>query len=275
VANGIWALGTAVVATVVLAIGVLLGWFCRGALALHREQDRDHDIFDELLQRNEELFRAIFSVLGQWRDLTRLLGELRRYFQELQASTATGNVRNLIDSMDQLNGDLTTSHERLQRHLDLSRKATATARRVIHSTSVIDSACGSEEPVCSQVKTNAALRGMEGDSSAQSLPEVRQEERTPYRRQQKVAPYMPGQIPKLNMFRTVQCWDLSSRGISYFTTQRPESKLIVITIGDEPDLVYRTARVVHAAEVQIGEQSKGAFRVGCEFTGRLHRHLFA
>ena len=121
----------------------------------------------------------------------------------------------------------------------------------------------------SRVTTDNAASETEAASVLDSVPDARREERQPYLREQRAAPYMLGHMPKSEAFQSVQCCDLSSGGVSYLTPDRPKSDMIVITIGDERNLVYRTARVVKVAEVE------GAFRVGCQFTGRLHRHLFA
>lgn len=263
-----WLLGLVFVLIADLAIGVLVGWLWCSAAG----DRRDSDALERLFRRNDELFRVIYTVLRQSREYTGRLGQMRVHLQQLPASTTTRIVAGLIDSMDQLNGELTTTHDRLQRHLDFSQEATATARRDYQPNSPsTSSAVASQVTSAPSVSTNQAAP----ETAAETGPDARQEERQPYRHQQSAAPYMQGQIPKPDMFQAVQCCDLSSGGVSYLTPDRPKSDMVVITIGDERNLVYKTARVVQVAEVQGEEEFGRMFRVGCQFTGRLHRHLFA
>jgi hypothetical protein len=87
-----------------------------------------------------------------------------------------------------------------------------------------------------------------------------------------VAPYSFDHIPTPNRFEAVECLDISKRGIAYLTPTRPTWEMVVITTGEAPDLVYRTARIVSVQEMPADEAP--GFRVGCEFIGRLSRHLF-
>ena len=71
-----------------------------------------------------------------------------------------------------------------------------------------------------------------------------------------------------NKFQPIYCQDLSTRGIGFFSSERPSSKVIVIRLSAEnqkPVLV--TARVVYCND-RSGNASF-PFVVGCVFTKRL------
>jgi len=267
-----WLFAFSVVLLIDLAIGIAVGWFWRGATGVQRDTGADRDAFERLFHRNDELFRLINMLLRQSREYMWRFDLARKRLSKLPPSAATRVVVELIESVQQMHGTLTTTHNQLQRQVDLSQEATAAARQAHGST------VASKPPTANQPALGADTEAAPGLTPALRpeviSPDARGEERHPYQYQQMVAPYIGGKIPTPEMFKAVQCCDLSSGGVAFLTVDRPRSDMIVITIGDERNLVYRTARVVEISEDQ-DEDSGGVFRVGCQFTGRLHRHLFA
>jgi hypothetical protein len=101
----------------------------------------------------------------------------------------------------------------------------------------------------------------------------RREPRETYLVRQVVAPYVDHRIPASELFQEVECIDISKSGIAFLADHRPETEMIVITTGDPSSPIYRSARIVHVREVDVDGAIR--FRVGCEFIGRLSRHLFS
>jgi len=268
---GCWLLALAVVLIADLAIGVWVGWLWRNASVSRQERSYDRDPFERMFRRNDELFRVLNTLLRQSREYVGRLDDMRNRLTGLPNSTTTRIVSDLIESVREMHGDLSTTHDRLQRQLNLSEQATSAARHAFES-SVSQKPAASLEPALIEIGEPAITPAVVTPPNT-APADARQEERRPYCYQQSVAPYVRGRIPTPQMFQSVQCCDLSSGGASFLTPDRPTCDMIVITIGDERHLVYRTARVVQVSDVV--EKSGRMFRVGCQFTGRLHRHLFA
>jgi hypothetical protein len=268
-----WLFAFSVVLLIDLAIGIAVGWFWRGATGAERDISSEREAFEQMFRRNDELFRVIYTLLRQSREYMWRFDLARKRLSKLPPSAATRVVVELIESVQQMHGTLTTTHNQLQRQVDLSQEATAAARQAHGSIAE------SKPPPADQPALGGdadAPPGLMATIPVEAVTsDARSEERHPYHYQQMVAPYVGGKIPTPEMFKPVQCCDLSSGGVSFLMADRLRSDMIVITVGDERNLVYRTARVVQITEVQDEEECGGVFRVGCQFTGRLHRHLFA
>jgi diguanylate cyclase (GGDEF)-like protein len=91
--------------------------------------------------------------------------------------------------------------------------------------------------------------------------------RRPFRTQQLVAPYIDGRMPSPTMFRTVQCFDISSSGFSYLLDEPAAHQALIVALGVPPDITYLTARVEHSTMKQ--EHPTPLFLIGCRFTGRV------
>lgn len=88
----------------------------------------------------------------------------------------------------------------------------------------------------------------------------RRHPRSAYPRLQMVAPVIAGRPPEQGDFREVRCLDLSAGGISFLTTEVPESGQYIVALGTPPNVIHLTAEVVRDAPQRL---------VGCRFTGRL------
>jgi hypothetical protein len=253
-----------------LALGIAIGWWWGNAVGERRESLRVSAHIERMFQRTDALFSTVRTVLWQTREYASRLNQLRKAIDNAPA-VATSPVAQVVESLERLQGELTATRDELQQRLNLAQEALVAAR-VIYRVS----------PAPAHELATATTGGQRGAGpptpkephAVRPGIEARTEERHPYRCVQRVAPYVQEHIPTREMFQEVQCWDLSTGGVSFLTASPPSSELIVITIGEEPDLTYRTARVAHVTEVSHPTGSGRLYRVGCQFTGKLHRHLF-
>ena len=54
--------------------------------------------------------------------------------------------------------------------------------------------------------------------------------------------------------------------MSYFTDQPPIEEFVVIGLGIGPQTIYLRCKAANCVRV---DQTNGAFRIGCEFVGRV------
>src|SRR2546421_12389317 len=85
------------------------------------------------------------------------------------------------------------------------------------------------------------------------LNERRGGRRHAYRCLQLIAPAGEGRLPDKSEFRQVQCFDLSSSGLSYLTTELPASDRLIVVLGLEPFIclvaeVVRSEKVAHEGQ---------------------------
>lgn len=90
-------------------------------------------------------------------------------------------------------------------------------------------------------------------------------ERRPYHALQYMAPWS-GSLPSPAAYSEVACNDLSSSGVSFFTKELPAEKVIVITLGQEHELLMQ-AEIVHYQRRQ--QANAFVYFVGCRFTRRF------
>lgn len=89
-----------------------------------------------------------------------------------------------------------------------------------------------------------------------------------YQCQQFLAPWLEaGPIPPSDAFRPVQCQDISSTGISFFTPKEPESATLAITVGAPTSAVLMGIQVMHSRTAYRHGQL--GFLVGCRFIQRI------
>lgn len=92
--------------------------------------------------------------------------------------------------------------------------------------------------------------------------------RQPFNEQQYIAPYSgKGPLPDDGQFRTVQCHDLSARGLSFLCDEPPEFQKFVVRLGKGSETYYVLARVANVADV--GTEVRPRYRVGCSFIERV------
>ncbi|MDZ4781481.1 MAG: hypothetical protein SGJ19_14620 [Planctomycetia bacterium] len=106
-----------------------------------------------------------------------------------------------------------------------------------------------------------------------AVDERRTETRQPYNAIQRFAPYRAGIVPTPEMFHKIRCCNISSGGLAFLTRLAPETPMIVVTTGEEPDVDFHTARVASIKE--IATSAGTVYRIGCQFIGRLHLSLTA
>jgi hypothetical protein len=101
----------------------------------------------------------------------------------------------------------------------------------------------------------------------ESLAGRRGEARFTFTATQRVAPCSGDQIPTLDEFIGVRCFDLSRKGFSYLLPQPPTYEMIVAELTLPKQRVYIKARVAHITGMTV--EGKFVFQVGCEFTDRV------
>jgi hypothetical protein len=105
---------------------------------------------------------------------------------------------------------------------------------------------------------------------ADSEPDDRRiEQRHPFFCEQWIAPYNGLKAPGADEFFTVQCRDISSGGISFFTDEPLAFEMFVIRLCGAGQPKYLTARIKRTSPSSHPEH--GQFVVGCKFLGTLHR----
>ena len=104
------------------------------------------------------------------------------------------------------------------------------------------------------------------DAVASDGQDRRQSQRFAYTVVQNMAPYDGKKLPTSDMFRQVQCHDLSTGGISFIWPHDPEFEQVVIKLTAGQRTLYVVARVVSRRPL---DESKRRFLVGCRFLDRV------
>lgn len=92
--------------------------------------------------------------------------------------------------------------------------------------------------------------------------------RQPFTEKQYIAPYAGhDQVPEAEMFRAVQCHDLSAGGFSYLCDEPPDFQTFVVRLGKAHEQYYVVARVANV--VDVGQPDNPRYRVGCTFLERV------
>lgn len=92
--------------------------------------------------------------------------------------------------------------------------------------------------------------------------------RHPFRDLQQIAPYrLGGSLPGHGDFYPVQCYDLSTKGISFLSSSPPNFQALVVRLGNPPGARYMISSIANVAPIQVGDEQQ--YRVGCTFVSRL------
>lgn len=103
--------------------------------------------------------------------------------------------------------------------------------------------------------------------AGEDLNNAQMVERRKFALKQRVAAYTGGDCPSHDKFIEVHCRDLSSDGLSFYSTQPINWDQAVIELGAAPSLTYFAAKVV-TVEPIAADLSAG-FRVECRFINRI------
>lgn len=101
---------------------------------------------------------------------------------------------------------------------------------------------------------------------ASDRKERRVSQRFEYNMVQSAVPYDGKRLPTSDMFRKVQCHDLSTGGMSFVWPHAPEFERFVIRLAAPHRTLYVVARVVSHRPF---DNSKSRFLVGCKFLDRV------
>jgi hypothetical protein len=102
----------------------------------------------------------------------------------------------------------------------------------------------------------------------EEMPERRSAQRHAYNCIQLLAPYDGERLPTQADFQHVSCLDLSSTGFSFCTRSRPESKFVIIALGEVPFLFF-VAEILHVNAVN--KDGMLNHHVGCRLLRRIER----
>ena len=128
-------------------------------------------------------------------------------------------------------------------------------------------ATGRERNVSKDLKTVGDSSEKLADSGALSAAgERRRRPRAPFPYVQLVAPAVGESLPPIAEFYEVLCHDISTGGISFFTSAMPSTSLVVIALGTKPPHIYMRARLVHYKRQDTDGEPK--YLLGCQFIGR-------
>lgn len=92
--------------------------------------------------------------------------------------------------------------------------------------------------------------------------------RHPFRDLQQIAPYqLGGKLPAMGDFYPVRCYDLSTKGISFLSSNPPDFQALIIRLGNPPGARYMISSIANVAPMSVGDEQQ--YRVGCTFVSRL------
>ena len=94
--------------------------------------------------------------------------------------------------------------------------------------------------------------------------EKRAHKRTPYPREQRVAPIVNGRLPSAAALRPMMCRDISSGGIAFYWRSVPAFELI-LELGIDAEICYVRAVVKGCAL----DDSRNEYVVRCQFIERI------
>ena len=110
---------------------------------------------------------------------------------------------------------------------------------------------------------DANLVSQLGGPESDEFVDRRKHVRLPYPGIISVALYNGGMFPVEAAFHRVRGCDLTLSGISFFTSVKPGTELLMIRLGGEKDATCLICNVVHSRQV------KEEYLVGCKFVARL------
>jgi len=86
---------------------------------------------------------------------------------------------------------------------------------------------------------------------------------------QRIAPFVDGRFPDAEMFRAVNCEDVSSNGFTFLANEPVDYDKVLLALGDGRNQAFASASVKHCRN--IGTDSEPLFRVNCQFTVPVDR----
>ncbi len=87
----------------------------------------------------------------------------------------------------------------------------------------------------------------------------------PYR--QMMAPLRTGELPTSDQFQPVQCRDITARGLSFVSPNKPEYDAVVFALGSGQSLRYIAAQIDGLSTASLGDWQ--GWVVSCRFTQRV------
>jgi diguanylate cyclase len=86
---------------------------------------------------------------------------------------------------------------------------------------------------------------------------------------QRIAPFVDGKFPDAEMFRNVNCEDVSANGFTFLTNEAVEYDKVLLALEDGRNRAFASASVKHCRN--IGSEGEPLFRVNCQFTVPVER----
>ncbi len=136
--------------------------------------------------------------------------------------------------------------------------------------------CPTDAGVSGAAAVAVAPVGSIAPANSPSGVERRAAPRRTHRVFQWIAPCIDDQLPDRSMFYQVQCVDISTTGIAFFTDEPLACSHCIIALGTTEDAFYVRAeiveqRVVDSDSTDLGRETyqiATRFRIGCEFVER-------
>jgi PAS domain S-box-containing protein len=117
-----------------------------------------------------------------------------------------------------------------------------------------------------RVLTSKASRGELGATASAPRTDRRSKKRRSFPIKQCIAPIVGGSMPAPDLYREVDCHDLSCSGFSYRSNGIPDYQKIVVALGKQGGIIHVIAEVVHVTPLlNPGEE---LYLVGCRYIGR-------
>lgn len=147
----------------------------------------------------------------------------------------------------------------------------------------------------SQIDANfyQLIHQLAGPERAEGKNDRRARERQPFWADQRIAPVQGDELPDDSEFFRVPCHDLTRAGFSFFLSDRPEFRRLVVSFGEPPRTIYVRAEVVRVEHVLVhsvgtierqvgtskpsssmaatGSPAMPMVLVGCRFVSRLEK----
>jgi len=119
------------------------------------------------------------------------------------------------------------------------------------------------ENVHQLIRENAA------EAEPTAAAERRQHERRAFRHVQLIAPYDGRRLPSQAEFEQLVCEDVSQSGLAFRSRRFPQTKQVIVALGQVP-FKFFSAQIVHIAKEHREDGMN--YLIGCRFTARLRTH---
>ena len=94
----------------------------------------------------------------------------------------------------------------------------------------------------------------------------RRDPRRPYPTVQLIAPFDDGVVPDLSQFIEVRCRDISAGGFSFYLSEEPSFRRIVVVFGGGAARIPLIAEVMHSSPIKHPQSTE--YVVGCRYISR-------